>query len=297
MIDLQLVADGLAFPEGPVAMADGSVLLTEIRRNSLTRVRPDGTKDILAETAAGPNGAAIGPDGAVWIATNGGAFSYTERDGLVIPGPTPPGHDGGLIQRYDLATGRLDTVHEGLIAPNDLVFDETGGLWFTDHGVEMGEGRRYGGSITPRRRGASSASATTSSARTASASRPTAGPLRRRHLFAAALGVRPAGAGQARAAAGICAGAGSRQSAGYQLLDSLAVEAGGKVCVATIVNGGITVFDPDGSTEHVPVPDPVTTNICFGGADMRDAWITAGATGRLYKARWPRPGLRLAYDC
>ena len=83
---------------------------------------------------------------------------------------------------------------------------------------------------------------------------------------------------------------------GYQLLDSLAVEAGGKVCVATIVNGGITIFDPDGSTEHVPVPDPVTTNICFGGADMRDAWITAGATGRLYKARWPRPGLRLAFN-
>jgi gluconolactonase len=83
---------------------------------------------------------------------------------------------------------------------------------------------------------------------------------------------------------------------GYQLLDSLAVEAGGKVCVATIVNGGITIFDPDGSTVHLPVPDPVTTNICFGGADMRDAWITAGATGRLYKARWPRPGLRLAYN-
>ena len=37
---------------------------------------------------------------------------------------------------------------------------------------------------------------------------------------------------------------------GYQLLDSLAVEAGGKVCVATIINGGITAFDPDGSTEH-----------------------------------------------
>jgi gluconolactonase len=83
---------------------------------------------------------------------------------------------------------------------------------------------------------------------------------------------------------------------GYQLLDSLAVEAGGKVCVATIINGGITAFDPDGSTEHFPVPDVIVTNICFGGADMRDAWITASGTGKLYKCRWPRPGLKLNYN-
>jgi gluconolactonase len=83
---------------------------------------------------------------------------------------------------------------------------------------------------------------------------------------------------------------------GYQLLDSLAVEAGGKVCVATIINGGITAFDPDGSTEHFAVPDLITTNICFGGADMRDAWITASSTGKLYKTRWPRPGLKLNFN-
>ena len=81
-----------------------------------------------------------------------------------------------------------------------------------------------------------------------------------------------------------------------QFLDSLAVEAAGKVCVATILNGGITIFDPDGSTEHVPVPDIVTTNICFGGQDMRDAWITASSTGKLYKCRWPRPGLKLLFN-
>jgi gluconolactonase len=44
------------------------------------------------------------------------------------------------------------------------------------------------------------------------------------------------------------------------------------------------------------VPDIVTTNICFGGADMRDAWITCSSTGRLLKVRWPRPGLRLPFN-
>ena len=83
---------------------------------------------------------------------------------------------------------------------------------------------------------------------------------------------------------------------GYQLLDSLAVEAGGKVCVATIINGGITAFDPDGSVEHFAFPDMIVTNICFGGADMCTAWITGSATGKLFKATWPRPGLKLNFN-
>jgi len=83
---------------------------------------------------------------------------------------------------------------------------------------------------------------------------------------------------------------------GHQLLDSLKVEAGGKICVATIINGGITIFDPSGTTEHIAFPDIAVTNICFGGADMRDAWVTGSTTGKLFKCRWPRPGLKLAFN-
>lgn len=82
---------------------------------------------------------------------------------------------------------------------------------------------------------------------------------------------------------------------GLQALDSLAVEADGKVCAATISQNGITVFDVDGTMVLIPCPAPITTNICFGGADMRDAWITGSAGVRLYKTRWPRPGLRLNF--
>ena len=69
-----------------------------------------------------------------------------------------------------------------------------------------------------------------------------------------------------------------------------------RFCVATIVNGGITAFDLNGEIEHYAFPDPITTNICFGGADMQDAWITCSGTGKLYKARWPRPGLKLNFN-
>ena len=44
-MDIELVAEGLEFPEGPIAMADGSVILTEIKGQRLTRVTPDGAQD------------------------------------------------------------------------------------------------------------------------------------------------------------------------------------------------------------------------------------------------------------
>ena len=66
--------------------------------------------------------------------------------------------------------------------------------------------------------------------------------------------------------------------------------------MATIANGGITVISPDGSDiEHVPLPDPLTTNICFGGPERRTAYITLSGTGRLVAMEWPRPGLELCY--
>ena len=302
-MDLQLVAEGLQFPEGPIAMADGSVIITEIKAGVLSRITPDGKRTVFAETGGGPNGAAVGPDNAIYVTNNGGSFEWLEQAGMTIPGPTPASHVGGSIQRIDLTTGAITTVYDTcdgrrLIGPNDLVFDKTGGMWFTDHGASTPEGRRYGalyyarpdGSkivrhrdhiISPNGVGLSPDESVVYAADTQ------LGRLWAFDISAPGELAPPPGFAPGRV---IC------NLPGYQLLDSLAVEAGGKVCVATIINGGITAFDPDGSTEHFPVPDLVTTNICFGGADMRDAWITASSTGRLYKCRWPRPGLTLNFN-
>ena len=81
---------------------------------------------------------------------------------------------------------------------------------------------------------------------------------------------------------------------GMQLLDSLAVDGDGNVCVATLVNGGITVIAPDGTLcDFVATDDMLTTNICFGGANHRTAYITLSATGRLVSMTWPYNGLAL----
>jgi gluconolactonase len=54
------ICRGLLFPEGPVAMEDGSVLLVEIERGTLTRVDASGEQTIVADCGGGPNGACIG---------------------------------------------------------------------------------------------------------------------------------------------------------------------------------------------------------------------------------------------
>ena len=77
--------------------------------------------------------------------------------------------------------------------------------------------------------------------------------------------------------------------------DSLAVEASGRIVVAALL-AGLCVVDPaDGSYEHVALPDPMVTNVCFGGPDLRTAYVTLSASGRLVALEWPRPGLRLAH--
>src|SRR5277367_1067869 len=147
-MDIQCVTEGLQYPEGPIAMADGSVILTEIRRGVLTQVMPNGSKSMIAETGGGPNGAAVGPDGAIYVTNNGG-MSWIERGGVIIPGPTPADHSGGAIQRIDLKTRSVSTIYDScdgkrLVSPNDLVFDRTGGVWFTEHGCSTPEGRTFG---------------------------------------------------------------------------------------------------------------------------------------------------------
>ena len=45
---IKQIASGLRFPEGPMAMPDGSVILVEIERQTLSRVTPDGKVHVIA---------------------------------------------------------------------------------------------------------------------------------------------------------------------------------------------------------------------------------------------------------
>jgi gluconolactonase len=298
------VASGLRFPEGPVALSDGSVLVVEIARGTLSRVFPDGRVEVVAETGGGPNGAAVGPDGAVWICNNGG-FEWHEVGGRLFSGNQPADYSGGSIQRVELATGSVETVYREcddrpLRGPNDLVFDRTGGFWFTDHGKTRERERDRTGLFYARCDGSEirevvfPLEAPNGVAISPDGDRVYVAETMTGRVFYWNLAgpgeivPHPRSPNRGHLLAGL---------PGLQLLDSMAVDVAGNVCVATLVNGGITVIAPDGEVlEHVSTGDPLTTNLCFGGRERRTAFVTLSSTGRLVALEWPRPGLELAFE-
>jgi gluconolactonase len=302
----EVVTDGLRFPEGPIAMSDGSVVLVEIARGTLTRVSPDGTTTVVAECGGGPNGAAVGPDGAIYVANNGGCFDFIDLGAMMVPGPVPDSWWGhGSIQRVDLDTGEVTTLYtecDGLPlrAPNDLVFDDTGGFWFTDHGVRLERSSDRTGVYYARPDGSSITEVLFPlDAPNGVGLSPTGD-----HVYVAETHTgrlwqwEVPSPGTATLGLPINAGGTLLYGApGLRLFDSLGVDGDGFVCVATLGEGGISAVAPDGSeVEFWSIDDPVVTNICFGGDDLRTAWITSSATGRLLRATWPRAGLELPFN-
>jgi len=280
------------------------VLLVEIRRGTLSRVDPGGKITVVGETGGGPNGAAIGPDGKVYVCNNGG-FEWHDLGGLTLPGNQPADYIGGRIQRVDLVTGKVEDVYtecdgRPLRGPNDLVFDTAGGFWFTDHGKTRERDRDRTGIFYARPDGSLirevvfPMEAPNGIGLSPDGKRLYAAETHTGRVWAWDL----SGPGEIAAGASFGPGGGTLLAGlpGFQLLDSLAVDGDGNVCVATLVNGGITVISPDGAIlEHVPTGDPLTTNICFGGSDLRTAYITLSGTGRLVATEWPRAGLKLSY--
>ena len=160
MTEVTVVATGLRFPEGPIALSDGSVLVVEIARGTVSRVLPDGVVGVVAETGGGPNGMALGPDGRCYVCNNGG-FEWHERGGRPVPGLEGPEYRGGWIEAVDLDTGEVEVLYREsdrgpLRGPNDIVFDAHGGFWFTDFG-KMRRATWTAGSCTTRGRTEASA--------------------------------------------------------------------------------------------------------------------------------------------
>ena len=247
----------------------------------------------------------IGPNGYCYVCNNGGFQWNQASDGRLFPGLEPENYASGRIEVVDLETRRVEVLYthcggQPLRGPNDLVFDSDGGFWFTDHGKQRPRERDRTGVFYAKADGS----------RIEEVIFPMEGPN--------GIGLSPdeselyvaethTGRLWAYALAGPGRLKGERRDkpdggrlipgrAGYFLFDSLAVDAKGRVCVATIVDGGITILDPaGGEPAHVPMPDVVTTNICFGGEELRTAYITLSSTGKLVSCPWDTPGLALNY--
>ncbi|WP_204113445.1 SMP-30/gluconolactonase/LRE family protein [Shimia biformata] len=333
------------FPEGPVALGDGSLLVVDIRNGDLVHIVEGQEPEVVVHLGDGPNGAAVGPDGALYVCNNGGVYNFVDvhpsdlnprakapqsggkaasdkkEPTITIPDPAGPSANfsGGYIQRVCLQTFKVTKLYDnvGLLTPDDIVFDETGKFWFTDTGVQYPDklikGAVYRASIDG-----------TSIQKVATPTTPHGEGFETPN----GIGLSPPGESdlpdgvktvlyvsdtvsarlwaldldeKLTPLAGELAGMPGRVVAtlpGYQWLDSLKVAADGNIVVGTLINGGLTIFDHTCKTppKHVPFEDMMTTNLCFGGPDMKDVWVTASTTGKIFKGRSDTPGVTLHFN-
>ena len=307
---MRVITEDLWFPEGPIWLDDGSLLVVEIRRQTLTRVWLDGRKHYVAKLGGGPNGAAMGPDGHCYVANNGG-FNWKQRaDGAWVNAGQPADYLSGRIERVNIETGKAEVLYDQcdgrrIGGANDLVFDAFGGFYFSDPGKTRARDMDRGAVYYAKADG--------------SAIHELIFPISRPN----GMGLSPDGselfiaetetarvwafklAGPGKLAAPVEGSTisphGGRLvhiSPVYARFDSLAIEANGNVCVGNLDRGGVSVCAPDGShAEFVPVPgDTHLTNLCFGGPDLKTAYLTQSYAGRLVEMPWARPGLRLNYQ-
>ncbi|NOT53208.1 MAG: SMP-30/gluconolactonase/LRE family protein [Deltaproteobacteria bacterium] len=295
-----IIATGLQFPEGPVWNRDGSVYVTEIRGGQIRKIAPDGTTSVFARPGGGPNGAALGLDGALYVTNNGG---FNWHNSMPI-GPALD-YETGRIERIDNngTVQRLYTNCDGvpLSAPNDLVFDAAGNFYFTDPIHRNPNLRETPGSVTKRsgkvyyaspdgkyiRRVATDVQhpngiGLTPDGKTLIVAQTFAGNLLAFPIRA------PGEVGEARVFGTL--------PTGY-FPDSLCLDEAGYVLVAGILGGGTIVFDPNGKhVETIASEDRVVTNVAFGGPNYSTLYITESGLGRLVTNEWSRRGLVLEPD-
>jgi gluconolactonase len=112
----ELVQEGFTFTEGPVGTADGGLFFSDIRANRTHYLDPAGKISVVREPTNGANGLALTKDGELVFA-EGGAKRITKRE-----------KDGTITTLTEGAPG------SPLLAPNDLIVDAKGGVYFTDPG-------------------------------------------------------------------------------------------------------------------------------------------------------------------
>jgi gluconolactonase len=320
--EFRVVASGLEYPEGPVYQSDGGVVLVEIHKGALTRVNPDGTTQMVANLGGGPNGAAVGPDGAIYVCNDGG-LAWMQIPAtpttlpVLVPTLQPPNYTGGLIQRVSGST--FTTLYaqcngSRLCSPDDLVFDAAGNFWFTDWGKQRATDRDITAVYYAQPDGTKIVQAIPQrSAPNGIALSPDDSRLYVAETYARwILYWELASPGVIKPNPNTLDGSYllTADIPGQGTLDSMAVDEEGNVYAATMlpqgpnpaIPGGITVISPKGKIlDFIELmvegkPEPLPSNLCFGGPDRQTAFITLAGTGRLVACEMKIPGKPLHYS-
>jgi gluconolactonase len=281
----EIVADGIAFGEGPVWVPEGtpggpSLVVTSVAAGALYRIPPGGGRaDELAQTGGGANGAALAADGSILVTQNGGIdFSKMPLD---VDYPYHPATSGLQLATIDGAVRYL--ADQSLQAPNDLVVASDGTVYFTDPPHFPLPPEPSGRVMAYDRDGDV---------------RLVAEPF----LYCNGIALDRDGALVVIEGRGLqrLLPDGEREwiveTLGRGGGDGFCLDTEGNYYVAATVEHGVRVVDPAGQElDFLGLDgDGVTTNCCFGGADGRTLFATDAVPGRV--VAWdglPHPGLPL----
>ena len=298
MTNIRCVTDGLAFPESPIACYDGSVIVSEMAAGRLTRIRPDGTHEVVAETGGGPNGVARLPDGRLAVCQNGGSrfgigpWPYDFDGCALLFRPVGPADDPVTPQIQLVDTdGRVSTLatefttrtgqRHPLVRPSDICVDAHGGFYITDGGTVYGRTRSVTGLLYGTLDGEIREVVYPLEMPNGVALSPDGGKVyvaetRTRRIWEFELesaGVVGRGRGLATVPCGGPLNVGGA--------DGLCVDHGGRILVATLGTGGVSVFSPSGDLlGTIPADDPMTTNMTLS-EDGNALYMTLASSGRL----------------
>jgi gluconolactonase len=303
------LARGLAFPEGPLVTGDGGVIVSEMAAGQVTRVRPDGTTEIVARTGGGPNGLGRLPDGRLVVCQGGGSRWRSRPWPFDLPGsvdlelPAGPSDDAltpqvqtiaadGTVSTLTRSFIGVDGVERPLGRPSDLCVDGAGGFWMTDGGASHGRDRALTGMLygapglepgTPLQEVLYPLEMPNGVTLSPDGTRLYATETRTRRVWEFTLGPR----GVIESARGF-ATVPSGGPMNFGGADGLCVDDKGRVVVATLGTGGVTVFSPDGQIAGAHVlDDRMTTNAAFDMSN-RSLVVTLATTGKVVTIDdWP----------
>lgn len=299
------LAAGLAFPESPVVSEDGSVVVSEMAAGRVTRVCADGKTETVARPGGGPNGVGRLPDGRLVVCQNGGSrfglgpWPYDFPGSVTIFRPLGPAENpvtpsvqivdtDGTVAVLTTEFRTRSGATRPLIRPSDVCVDKYGGFYLTDGGTTSGRQRTITGLLYGTVEDGLQEIAYPLEMPNGIALSPDGTLLyvaetRTRRIWEFEL----AGPGRIRRARGLTTvpSGGALNIGGA---DGVSTDPRGRVLVATLGAGGVTVFSPTGKLlGAIPADDPMTTNVAVS-ADGDRLFMTLASSGRLVVVDdWP----------